>query len=95
MHSYSRNRLREAREGLRLNQREAAALIGFHPLTIARWETGEGGRIANSRLHIRLYCRALGQYAEALGLPAQEYRSHLLCPGEFPNPALLQAREDW
>ncbi|MBN2081827.1 helix-turn-helix domain-containing protein [bacterium] len=90
-----RTKLRDAREKLLLSQREAGELIGVHALTIARWETGQGGRISNSRSNIRAYCKALAQYAAALGYEAEDYRTHLLCPGEFPDPALVTADGAW
>lgn len=90
-----RTNLRSAREKLLLSQEAASELIGVHPLTIARWETGLGGRISNSRANIRAYCKALGQYAAALGYSAEDYRTHLLCPNEFPDPALVALNGDW
>lgn len=90
-----RTKLRQAREKLLLSQREAGALIGVHSLTVARWETGEGGKLSVSRLNIRNYCQALATYGAALGRDPQDYRTHVLCPGEFPDPALVVAREEW
>ena len=90
-----RTNLRNARERLLLSQKEAGELIGVNSLTIARWETGQGGRISNSRANIRAYCKALGQYVAALGYSADDYRTHLLCPSEFPDPALVPVNGDW
>jgi DNA-binding XRE family transcriptional regulator len=95
MGRHIRTKLRDARERLLLSQKEAGDLIGVHSLTIARWETGQGGRISNSRANIRTYCKALGQYAAALGYRSEDYRTHLLCPSEFPDPALVAVNGDW
>jgi len=89
MTEISRRKLMNARTSLRLSRKAAAALIEAHELTVTRWEMGKGGILENSKERIREYCKALSSYANALGLNPENYRTHLLCPGEFPNPDLL------
>ena len=91
----ARIKLRKAREELLLSQKDAGDLIGVHPLTVARWETGISGKNKLSRSTTRRYCQALAEYAASLGRNSLEYRTHLLCPGEFPDPALVIAKENW
>ena len=54
--------IRRLRHALRLNQAEFAQLLGAHPVTVSRWETGGSGYSPNA-----YQCALMREFEKAVG----------------------------